>query len=58
MALKRFYFWRDSKGKEVDLLADKGDTLAPVEINRQPRITKAHDGAGVLLFPSKRAGRW
>jgi hypothetical protein len=26
------YFWRDSKGLEIDLLMEEGDTLTPVEI--------------------------
>lgn len=27
-----FYFWRDSKGKEIDLIIDQGQILFPVEI--------------------------
>ncbi len=27
-----FYYWRDTKGHEVDLVADSGETLYPVEI--------------------------
>jgi predicted AAA+ superfamily ATPase len=26
------YFWRDSKGNEVDLIIDRGDTLEPIEV--------------------------
>lgn len=27
-----FFFWRDHKGKEVDLLIDKGNELIPIEL--------------------------
>jgi hypothetical protein len=27
-----FFFWRDSNGNEVDLIAEQGTTLVPVEI--------------------------
>jgi len=31
-AAPSLYFWRDSRGHEVDCLLDRGDTLVPVEI--------------------------
>lgn len=35
----QLYFWRDSKGNEIDLIIDKGDALYPVEIKAGQTVT-------------------
>jgi predicted AAA+ superfamily ATPase len=40
------YFWRDSKGLEVDLLIDQGETIYPIEI--KSGATVASDWLGSL----------
>ena len=36
------YFWRDSKGNEVDVIIDEGNKLFPVEIKAGQTITSAY----------------
>ena len=36
------YFWRNSKGNEMDIVIDKGTELIPVEIKSGETITKAY----------------
>ncbi|MGN6605167.1 MAG: ATP-binding protein [Ginsengibacter sp.] len=36
------YFWRDSKGNEVDVIIEDGDTLYPLEIKAGQTITSAY----------------
>ncbi len=38
----QLYFWRDSKGNEIDLIIDKGDALYPIEIKSGQTITQAY----------------
>ena len=38
----KLYFWRDSKGVEVDLLMDMGTSLLPVEIKSGQTFQEAH----------------
>lgn len=58
------YFWRDSKGLEVDLLLEEGDRLTPIEIKsgqtvapdfmdglrRWNALSGAHDAPALLVY--------
>ena len=36
------YFWRDNIGNEIDLLAEQGQALVPIEITSELTITEGH----------------
>jgi len=36
------YFWRDNIGNEIDLLAEQGQALVPIEITSEQTITEGH----------------
>ncbi len=36
------YFWRDNIGNEIDLLAEQGQVLIPIEITSEQTITEGH----------------
>ncbi|MEM9051643.1 MAG: ATP-binding protein [Bacteroidota bacterium] len=38
----RLFFWRDSKGNEIDLILDKGNGLYPIEIKSGQTITESY----------------
>jgi predicted AAA+ superfamily ATPase len=40
--LANFHFWRDNIGNEIDLIAEQGQTLIPLEIRSEQALTDGH----------------
>lgn len=47
------YFWRDEKKREVDVVRERGNTLIPVEVKYQNRISPS-DAKNILAFMDTR----
>ena len=51
------YFWRDSRGNEIDLVVDLGQRLLPIEIKSGETVVEDFFQRAGALAPSYREGR-
>lgn len=46
--LARFSYWRNHRGKEVDLIIEMGDLIVPFEVKYQSQLVQARDIPGLI----------